>query len=189
MDLFIGMRIVSFGSFVLGVSTFTLCGWAYLSNSLENRTFEPNECEDDSDYYNITDTSPTPEEAFLSFRSSIYHATIIVLIVTVIQIVSAAVILGSALPGCRERAKIWFALNMCVNLVLLLCPFMTVMSGKDLQNRFPLCFIEIRNQIQHLDSYYVGVGIDFIVQFHALLACLLMLRYDRGRGYQLVEII
>lgn len=93
------------------------------------------------------------------------------------------------IQGCRERAKIWFALNMSVNLVLLLCPFMTVMSGQELQNRFPLCFIEIRNQILHLDSYYVGVGIDFIVQFHALLACLLMLRYDRGRDYQLVEFI
>ena len=44
-------------------------------------------------------------------------------------------------------------------------------------------------RVLHLASFYVAVGLNFVVHFLTLIISLMMLRYDENRDYELVAVV
>jgi hypothetical protein len=227
LDLLNGMRVVAFVSFVMGISTFIVSGWIFLSNRLhiDSKLFtnsvvvtaklKPNVTESNipsndtagpSSPIQLT-SDPADVEVLDLLRDAVVRCSIIVVLLVVVQIVSAAFVLGSSGQSCRARIKLWFVLNAGINVAILICLAMPLMyhiqHGRHLQNT-QLDMDESSAsgkgettrtlspdipRINHLNSFYIGLGADFLVQFVTLISCLLLLRFNRhGRlQYEQVE--
>jgi hypothetical protein len=82
--------------------------------------------------------------------------------------------------------------------VLLICLVVPIMYVEENRRKLhfrvqkditePSCEL-INGGVLHLSSYYISVCLNFVIHFLTLILCLMMLRFDENRDYELVATV
>jgi hypothetical protein len=145
----------------MGVTTFIVSGWTFITNRIaESTSAHQLPCNS-----NFTHNATGSQLISSVFKTTVLRSCVVVVLISVLQMVSAAVVLGSAvqvgqksklmnkiiqtyflnlslliiiMQGCRRRSQFWLGLNAGVNLMLLISLVVPMMYAEENKSRLHL---------------------------------------------------